>query len=213
MLLLYGCGSRSDEANGNSAVAEAAAARQLERELNAQAEAGLRRRLESLSAILTDPAYQNVRSGPMGAVCGEVDSQGANGKRSGFRPFVIAPDGFPLISTTPQIMFHDPEDMFPDAYIRWCASPEEMERIAAVVARRDAVAAGGAPGDDPDPALDPLLIPEPPPPPIVEPAPPAPATRTAPRAPEAQPTKSGEATSPEQDSFFRSVVRPPAEKK
>lgn len=212
-LLLSGCGSRSDDApGGDSAGADAAAAQRLAQELSAQGEAGLRRRLESLSAILTDPAYRNVRNGPMGAVCGEVDTKEGSGRRSGFKPFVIAPDGFPLISTTPEIMFDDPSDMFPDAYIRWCASPEEMERIAAVVARRGAVPAGGTPVDVPEPALDPLLIPPVPAPVVAQADPPAAAPPPAARAREAQPSPSAQASSSNEDSFFRSVVRPPAEK-
>lgn len=216
LLLLGACGSRSDEAaDGNAARAEAAASQQLAEQLGAQGEAGLRRRLESLTAILADPSYRQVRSGPMGAVCGEVDTKLRDGARTGFRPFVIAPDGFPLISTTARINYDDPEDMFPDAYIRWCASPDEMERIAALVERRQMGAAAGTPGDVPDPALDPALIPDVPsaaPPIVAEAAPPPAMVAPAPRAPDTRATPPARSDSSDEDSFFRSVVRPQTEK-
>ncbi|MEA3062162.1 MAG: hypothetical protein QOJ94_1943 [Sphingomonadales bacterium] len=68
--------------------------------------------------------YRNVRAGAGGAVCGEVSS--AN---QPFLPFVITPAKIALVGSTPQIQFADPSDLLADAYVRWCATPEELDRI------------------------------------------------------------------------------------
>jgi hypothetical protein len=71
-----------------------------------------------------DAHYRNVRAGAGGAVCGEVSS--AN---QPFLPFVITPAKIALVGSSPQIQFADPSDLLADAYVRWCASPEELTRI------------------------------------------------------------------------------------
>lgn len=95
------------------------------RMLQEKAAAGLR-------AILPDPddaRFADIRSGTAGAVCGKVDTEQPDGKRSGFRPFVVTPEGVGIISLTPTVMLNDPEDLFPDYYIRWCATPAELATL------------------------------------------------------------------------------------
>ena len=82
---------------------------------------------ETMPAALAnakDAQYRNVRAGAGGAVCGEVSS--AN---QPFLPFVITPAKIALVGSTPQIQFADPSDLLADAYVRWCATPEELSRI------------------------------------------------------------------------------------
>lgn len=96
-----------------------------ERMLRDKAAAGLR-------AILPDPddaRYTDLRAGTAGAVCGRIDTEQPDGKRSGPRPFVVTPDGVAVISLTPTLMLNDPEDLFPDYYIRWCATPAELATL------------------------------------------------------------------------------------
>jgi hypothetical protein len=71
-----------------------------------------------------DAQYRNVRAGAGGAVCGEVSSA-----KQPFLPFVITPAKIALVGSTPQIQFSDPSDLLADAYVRWCATPEELSRI------------------------------------------------------------------------------------
>lgn len=85
------------------------------------------RTLRALGRILRDPAsseYSGVRSGFSGSICGTVNP----GRDAvGSRPFVIAPDGTAYLSTLPRINIFDPLDTFVDAYLRWCASPSELQ--------------------------------------------------------------------------------------
>ena len=93
--------------------------------LQEKAAAGLR-------AILPDPddaRYADLRAGTAGAVCGRVDTAQPDGERSGARPFVVTPDGVAVISLTPELMLNDPEDLFPDYYIRWCATTAELATL------------------------------------------------------------------------------------
>jgi hypothetical protein len=55
-------------------------------------------------------------------------SRGPDGKPA-WRPFVVTPEGVAVVSTTPEVRITDPEDPFPDFYIRWCASPAELARL------------------------------------------------------------------------------------
>ena len=49
--------------------------------------------------------------------------------RQPFLPFVITPAKVALVGSSPQIQFADPSDLLADAYVRWCATPEELSRI------------------------------------------------------------------------------------
>ncbi|HEX8525476.1 hypothetical protein [Allosphingosinicella sp.] len=77
-----------------------------------------------------DLQYRNVRPGSAGAVCGEVAKPGAKGGTGPFLPFVVNPDSVALVGTTPAIAYDDPADPLGDAWLRWCASAEELQAIA-----------------------------------------------------------------------------------
>jgi len=92
----------------------------------------------ALTGFLADPAsarYFDVRSGSAGSICGQVDSKQPEGGWAGFRPFVVTPEGVGIISDTPQIGFGTPGDLFPDFYIRYCATPEELARLGPEIAK------------------------------------------------------------------------------
>jgi hypothetical protein len=95
--------------------------------------AKLEAKLQSaMAVILRDPGsarYSNVRSGAGGSVCGEVDSKQESGRHGGPRPFVVTPEGVAVVSSAPAVSYDDPEDVFPDFYLRWCATPEELQRV------------------------------------------------------------------------------------
>ena len=203
LLLLSSCDSAKEEgeapagAPSQSAAAGAAP--------GAEDAARMQQRIQqSLAPILMDPAsarYANVRSGAAGAVCGNVDAKQA-GTFTGFRPFVITPDGVAVVSTASRVLFNDALDPFSDFYIRWCASPEELQRIGPEIAAA------------PDPLTDPGAAP---PPDLVDLVPPqAPATPEAP-APEPRPAPDQRwgqapktatpAPKPGDDSFGSAVIR------
>ena len=125
--------------------------------------------------------YRNVRAGGGGAACGEVSGKTTHG----FRPFVISPQGVAVVGTSPTIAYEDPSDFLADAWIRWCATPEELQRVATAVQKAKT-----------DPGLANLAIPAPDVPPPV------------PALPEAKPAKPAPPPPPPQiGSFFNSVAR------
>ncbi len=133
LLLLLGCNSQSQNpaSEGPDAAALAAAAAA---EVSAPIDpAVLQSKAQALlGTVLTDPAsarFSGVRSGAAGSICGAVDSKGSDGRYTGPRPFVVTPEGVALVSPTAQVPFDQPDDIFPDFYIRWCASPEELARL------------------------------------------------------------------------------------
>jgi len=76
------------------------------------------------------PQYSNVRPGAGGAVCGEVSAAGEPA-----RPFIVTPDAIALVAAQPRLNYADPSDFTADAYVRWCATPEEMKTIQAEIRR------------------------------------------------------------------------------
>ena len=146
---------------------------------------------EAMRAVLQDAKgarYRNLRLGVADTICGEVDPRKKGGGHSGFRPFLVTPDGVAFLASGPRLTFNDPADNFPDLYIRWCASEEELKRLGPQLDRSIAIEAG------PDGALGNL---EAIPPPEIEPAP-------APQQPLAPP---GERKGTG-DSFFDAVRKP-----
>ena len=142
--------------------------------------------------------YRGLRAGAGGAACGEVATQG---KGAGiFRPFVVTPDGLAVVASGPAIAWDDPDDFVADAYIRWCASPEELQRLAPQIQSAAVNSAATLPPVEEGPDL-PL-------PPVREDAPAA----AAPPAPAEEPTAPRAARKPapppQIDSFFNSVDRP-----
>ncbi|MDB5694360.1 MAG: hypothetical protein JWO81_3423, partial [Alphaproteobacteria bacterium] len=140
-LLLAGCGSRGG-GGGNVADNEAAAvgaeANAMLANLGAPSGQDDAARIRDLIARAMpaampdakDAQYRNLRSGVGGAVCGEVAAKTAGRAAPAFRPFVINPDGFAVVAATPKLAYDDPGDFVADAWIRWCASPEELQKLA-----------------------------------------------------------------------------------
>jgi hypothetical protein len=148
----------------------------------------------AMPAALKDPKaaqYRNVRAGAGGSACGEVAVKGG----APFVPFVVSPDAIAVVGTRPQIAWEDPDDFLADAWIRWCASPEELAKLRPRLEK-----AANARIPDPSnvsaavpPPLDPSIPAfDPPPPPVAER--PAPPPKPAPPPP-----------TPRIDSFFNSV--------
>lgn len=159
-----------------------------------QAEQNRQRAEQALAAILVDPKsarYSELRSGAAGAVCGLVDSKQADDEYAGPRPFVVTPDGVAVINPGPRIMFEDPEDIFPEFYIRWCASPDELSRIRPRIAMAPALPEAPLPEELP-------AVPEPP---SDLPGEPPPAEAARAKAPPPAVPPGGE------DSFSRAVLR------
>ena len=142
--------------------------------------------------------YRAIRPGTGGAACGEVATE-AKGLAGIFRPFVVTPDGLAVVAAGPAIDWEDPDDFVADAYIRWCATPEELQRLAPQLQSAAAKSAAAM-----TPTEDEADLPLPPvreDPAAAAPAPPAEAAPP--------PRKKGPPPPPPQiDSFFNSVDRP-----
>ncbi|MEA3040038.1 MAG: hypothetical protein QOE79_2551 [Sphingomonadales bacterium] len=151
---------------------------------------------ETMPAVLgnaKDAQYRNVRAGTGGAVCGEVSS--AN---QPFLPFVITPAKIALVGSSPQIQFADPSDLLADAYVRWCATPQELDRIGPQLHQ-----AVSDPANITMSQVTAAAPPMPPPPPDGAEAPaaaPPPAAKPAPARPAPPPAQ-------DIDSFMNSVAR------
>jgi hypothetical protein len=208
LLLLAGCDSqrRDDGGSSGTSAQNAALMENLIAGVSPEDIAQLQERAAAaLSGALIDPGsarYANIRSGVSGAICGEVDSKQPNGRHGGMRPFLVTPQGVAVISTTPKVIFADPSDIFPDLYIEYCASPEELTQLGPRL--NDAAR---NPQDIPIPAAEvpldlPMDLPKATPPaevPSVRERP-APAPAPVPVAPRT--------TSPDDDSFSGAVLRP-----
>ena len=109
-------GVSADGASADASLSPEEAAR-----LRARAVAALTRVLPEAASA----AYSNVRSGSAGAICGELDAGDALGRR----PFVVTPNGAAMIGLTSDLPLADPNDPFPDLYMQYCASIEELRRI------------------------------------------------------------------------------------
>src|SRR4051794_1532845 len=148
---------------------------------------------ETMPAVLAnakDAQYRNVRAGAGGAVCGEVSSA-----KQPFLPFVITPAKIALVGSSPQIQFADPSDLLADAYVRWCATPQELDRIGPQV--RQAASDPANVTMSQLPAAPPPLPPETDSANVAAPAPPAKAAPVKPAPPPPQ----------DIDSFMNSVAR------
>ena len=202
-LLLAGCGSEAPEQSAEEAPAVPSAALPAMGNEAAVDPAMLQARVDAaMKAVLQDSdraAYRNVRLGLADTVCGDVDPARKGGGSAGFRPFLVTPQGAALLARGPVLTFDDPTDNFPDLYIRWCASDEELKRLGPQLDRAIARQAG------PDGSLiDPEDIPPAPVPDnVMVPAPEPPPPRPVPSE------KMGKG-----DSFFDSVRKPvePADK-
>jgi hypothetical protein len=209
LLLLAGCDSQSRDGGGGSpgmSTEEAALMEKLNAGVTPEDAAQLQARAAAaLSAVLIDPGsarYASIRSGAAGAICGEVDSKQPNGKHGGMRPFLVTPQGVAVISTTPQVVFADPSDIFPDLYIEYCASPEELTQLGPRLNE-----AARNPQDIPIPLAElPLDLPKDLPK-ALPPAEAPPARERSAPAPTPVPV-APRTTSPDDDSFSSAVLRP-----
>jgi hypothetical protein len=194
LLLLAACGSKGE---GN---AEAEAQNDLLANLQlvdsnadpARLQALIDETMPAALGNAKDAQYRNVRAGAGGAVCGEVSSA-----RQPFLPFVITPAKVALVGSSPQIQFADPSDLLADAYVRWCATPQELDRIGPQLHQAASDPANVTMAQLP--AAPPPLPPEPDAANSAAPAPP-PAARPAPGKPTPPPP-------PDIDSFMNSVAR------
>jgi hypothetical protein len=157
--------------------------------------------IRAMAVGLPDSAgaqYRGLRAGAGNAACGEVAA--ASGAVAGiFRPFVVTPEGLAVVATTATIAWDDPDDFVADAYLRWCATPEELQRLAPQLqasAAKSAAAAVNSAAEEADLPLPPVRDETPPvPAPAIEtPMPPPPARKK-------------DAPPPRIDSFFNSVDR------
>jgi hypothetical protein len=201
LLLLAGCGSKTtDEGGGDAAMAEG------DPFANAAAAAGADdpARLQDLvvrgmAGVLQDARnaqYRDLRAGVGGAACGYVAPKGA--PAAGFRPFVVTPDAIGVVGAAQAISFEDPDDLLADAWIRWCATPEELQRLGPTLQAAAAASAGSPAAEPADSQLPPPGFQVPvPPAPEPQPDPPPPPPQAKAKAPPPPP--------PQIDSFFNSV--------
>ena len=188
------CNSGGGPGGGNSVVLPEAEMN-MAPGLSPEEAAQVRGRVETaLGAALTDPIlrYANVRQGVREAICGEVETSAAGGAGTGLRPFIVTPGGEAVISATPALRLEEPSDPFPDLYMEYCASAEELRAIAE---RMEGMTPPPPPPvEHPAPGAPPVAAPEPSEPRAAD-APPPPPRRPRPRP-------------PGDDSFFNAVVRP-----
>ena len=195
VLALAGCGPRSAPAGDNAggevpdaATANVATPARSAAELEARATAALRAALAQAPTRLL-----NVREGFNGAICGQVEMPPAGSAAGGTKLFLVTGRGEAFVSRAPTIELQDPTDPFPDLYMEWCASPEELRSLGDRLGRM-------RPEDVQLPLTPPANLSEPAPAPEAPPpAPPAPAPAPAPR-PQRPPSND--------ETFFNAVVRP-----
>lgn len=173
LLLLAGCGAKDDVgANGaagdvvpdlmpNLTAVEANSAANVQALID-----------KAMPAVLPDAKsaqYRGVHAGAGGAACGEVSARTTHG----FVPFVVTPAAVAVVGTTPKIAYEDPSDFLADAWIRWCATPDELRNVASVVQKAKPDALGNIAIPAPDvPGAVPAAPPEAPPARTSAPAPP-----------------------------------------
>src|SRR3954471_16404013 len=144
VLALAGCGARGDrEVTDNEALAAGDAANAAIANLVGPTGGDEAARIQDLIARAMpaalpgakDAQYRALRLGVGGAVCGEVAEKPVGRAPQVFRPFVINADGLAVVAATPKLAYEDPSDFVADAWIRWCATPEELAKLAPVIRR------------------------------------------------------------------------------
>jgi hypothetical protein len=201
LALLASCNNQADEEEVAETPAGEVAAAAPAGLPGAQDMAALQAKVSSAMAVglpgAASAEYRALRPGTGGSACGEVATQ-AKGAAGIFRPFVVTPDGLAVVASGPGIDWEDPDDFVADAYIRWCATPEELQRLAPQLqsAAAKSAAAMKPPEEEADLPLPPVRedpAAEVPPPAAVPPPPP--------------PKKGPPPPPPRIDSFFNSVDR------
>jgi hypothetical protein len=185
--LLAGCGSSSSGAADATGPDEAA---RLEAHVRA-----------ALTGVIPNPdaaRFSRLRDGVRGAICGEVEV----GRPRTLHPFIVVPDGTALVSPSPTLRIDDAGNRFADLYVRYCATVEEMARMAESQNDLGPAAEIAPPGAEAVPVPpaapfdDDALMPVP------EDLPSEPQDPDRSRDPE--PPRRGD-----DDSFFNAIVRPP----
>ena len=197
VLTLAGCGSKESADSSNAADARAQdPLANLQTPDSGQDPARLQaliaRAMPSALPDAKDAHYRNIRAGAGGSACGEVAAKGT----SMFRPFVVTPQAMAVVGESAHIAYDDPSDFFADAWIRWCASPEELQNLAAQLER---AAKTGGDGDNEVVASIPTPVP-----PSQAPTPPRLAAPSE-QPPQARPH--GPPPAADIDSFVKSVQR------
>lgn len=193
-LALAACGS-----NGGGSAGNGQAAAPAENAAQAQAAGPMPRILAAMGALLVDPGsarYSNLREGSVGSFCGTVAVRQPDGTHAAPVPFVVTPEGVAHVSATPHLSWEAPEDPFPTAYARWCATPQELEAMRAAIAASPAPPAPDEPLPLDEPADDDAA-------PVVPPPEPG-----AARQPVRQPVPKWEPADPNDVSFTNAVRRP-----
>ena len=134
-LLLCGCdssgGGSGDGGDDAGAPASGPLPGNLVEALSPEEMARLRSRAVTALALLVPNAasagYARLRNGAGGAICGEVEAAG----RGVLFPFLVTPDGAAIVSRAPAIRLDDADDPFPDLYMQYCATVEELGRLGA----------------------------------------------------------------------------------
>jgi hypothetical protein len=195
LLVVAGCGARGGGDDNQTAALQENLLADLETSNSAQDAARLQSLVDrAMASALPDASkaqYRNVRAGVGGAACGEVASADAGGKLGPYRRFVVTPDTVAVIGTTADVKFNDPSDFLADAWIRWCASPDELKLVEGQLGQGPAQSMETLPPTDVPAIPEETSLPLP-----RQPAP----SRTASAAPPPPP--------PQIDSFSRSVSRP-----
>jgi len=202
------CGSTGASEPGSSDASEALSPAA---NLAAPDLAGLREDARGpLSSILVASGFQvaTVRRGSGGSICGDVDLTHTRVGTPSRLPFVITPDRVAFVSSTDAIAITDALDAFPDQYMRWCASVEELARMRQALSRsRPDV---NVPTNDVAPLEVNTDVPAQAPPPDsppVAPPPPAPQTERWHAVPPPRSNHSDDSPA----SFFNQIARPGAD--
>ena len=197
------CGSGGGP-GGNSAVLPESVPMNLSADLSPEEAARVQGRVETAFRVaITDPIlrYANVRHGVREAICGEVETAAAGGAGTGLRPFIVTPSGEAFVSATPALRLDEPTDPFPDVYMEYCASTEELRAI------RQRMEGMRPP---PPPPVETTIPGAPPPPPLV-PVEEGNEADVPPRQPPPAPSRPRPRPRPQgDDSFYNAVVRPDA---
>jgi hypothetical protein len=145
--------------------------------------ARLRSRAVTALALLVPNAasagYARLRNGANGAICGEVEAAGGGV----LFPFLVTPNGAAIVSPSPAIRLDDADDPFPDLYMQYCATVEELGRLGAQMN-----------------SLAPAPVPEPPP---------LPPSESGEAGTDQTPADEAGPRPGDDESFFNAVVRAP----